>query len=80
MYAMVFMGLAPFGALFGGALAEQLGARATVAMGAVAALGGEAIFGLHLPKIRVEARRLIIAQTAVGGEPPQETTTPVVEE
>jgi MFS family permease len=80
MYAMVFMGLAPFGAFFGGALAERLGAPRTVAMGAVAAMGGSLIFGLHLPKIRVEARRLIIAQTAVGGEPSQEATAPIVEE
>jgi hypothetical protein len=30
-------------------------------MGAVAALGGAVIFGLRLPKLRVEARRLIVA-------------------
>jgi hypothetical protein len=33
-----------------------------------------------LPKIRVEGRRLIIAQTAVGGEPAQEMTARVVDE
>jgi MFS family permease len=80
MYAMVFMGLAPFGALFGGALANHLGAPRTVTLGAAAAVLGAVWFGLHLPNIRVEARRLIIAQTAVGGEPAQEMTTPLVEE
>jgi MFS family permease len=80
VYSMMFMGMAPLGALLGGALADRLGAPVTVAMGAVAALGGAALFGLHLPKIRVEGRRLIIAQTAVGGEPAQEMTARVVDE
>jgi MFS family permease len=80
VYSMMFMGMAPLGALLGGALADRLGAPVTVATGAVAAIGGAAFFGLHLPKIRVEGRRLIIAQTAVGGEPAQEMTARVVDE
>ena len=80
VYSMMFMGLAPFGALFGGALADRLGAPRTVAMGAVAAIGGAVLFYRYLPKIRVEARRLIIAQTAVGGESVQERTARVVED
>ena len=80
MYAMVFMGLAPFGALFAGALADRIGTPRTVIAGAAAAVAGAAWFGAHLPKIRGEVRRLIIAQTVLGGEPAQETTTPVVEE
>jgi MFS family permease len=71
VYSMMFMGMAPFGALFGGALADRLGAQLTVSMGAVACIGGAALFGLHLPKIRVEARQLIVAQSAVGGDPAQ---------
>lgn len=74
VYSMMFMGMAPFGALLGGAVADRLGAPITVIMGAVAALGGAAIFGIRLPKIRGEARRLIIAQQMVGGEPVQEMT------
>jgi nitrate/nitrite transporter NarK len=77
---MMFMGMAPFGALLGGALADRLGAPTTVVMGAVACLGGAAIFGLRLPKIRGEARRLIIAQGMVGGEPVQEMTTRTVDD
>jgi hypothetical protein len=49
-------------------------------MGAVACLGGAAIFGLRLPKIRGEARQLIIAQGMVGGEPVQEMSARVVED
>jgi MFS family permease len=78
VYAMMLIGMAPFGALFAGALADRVGAPVTVIMGAVACLGGAAIFGLHLPKIRDEARRLIVAQQMVGGEPASEMTVPTV--
>jgi hypothetical protein len=37
-------------------------------------------FSVQLPKVRAEARKLIIAQTMVAGEPAQEMTTPVVED
>jgi MFS family permease len=80
VYSMMFMGMAPFGALLGGALADRISAPITVSMGAVAAAGGAAIFGLRLPKLRVEARRLIVAQGMVGGEPAQEVTARVVED
>ena len=80
VYSMMFMGMAPFGALFGGALADRLGAQLTVSMGAVACIGGAALFGLHLPKIRVEARQLIVAQEVTGGEPSVEMTARVVED
>jgi MFS family permease len=80
VYSMMLMGMAPFGALLGGALADRLGAPLTVMMGAVACLGGALIFGLRLPKIRGEARRLILAQQMVGGEPVQEMSAGAVEE
>jgi len=74
VYSMMFMGMAPFGALLAGALAQPLGAPLTLTLGAIACLGGSAIFGLRLPTLRVEARQLIIAQTVAGGDPPQEMT------
>jgi MFS family permease len=80
VYSMMFMGMAPFGALLGGALADRLGAPVTVTMGAVACLGGATLFGLQLPKIRVEARQLIIAQGMTAGAPPEEMTARVVDE
>jgi len=80
VYSMMFMGMAPFGALFAGALADRLGAPITVSMGAVACVGGAALFGLQLPKLRVEGRRLIIAQAAAGGEPSEEITARIVED
>lgn len=80
LYSMMFMGMAPFGALLGGALADRMGAPATIAMGAIICLGGAAWFGLRLPTVRVEARRLIVAQAMVGGEPAEEMTARVVED
>lgn len=80
VYSMMFMGMAPFGAFFAGALADRLGAPVTVAMGAVATVGGAALFWLRLPGFRVEARRLIVAQAVAGGDPPEEMTTRVVED
>ena len=80
VYSMMFMGMAPIGALLGGASADRLGAPVTVSMGAIAAVGGAAIFGMRLPKMRVEARRLVVAQGMVGGEPVQEVTARVVED
>jgi len=79
VYSMMFMGMAPFGALLGGALADRLGAPLTVAIGAVACIVGAIWFAMHLPKIRVEARQLIVAQTVAGGTPSEEMTARVVE-
>jgi MFS family permease len=77
VYSMMFMGMAPIGALLGGALADRLGAPLTVAIGGLASIGGACWFGLQLPKIRVEARRLIVAQAVAGGEPSEMTTQPM---
>jgi MFS family permease len=80
VYSMMFMGMAPFGALFGGSLADRIGAPLTVSIGAIACLGGAAIFGLRLPRLRVEARRLIVAQAMAGGEPAVEMTARVLQD
>ncbi|MGB8912884.1 MAG: MFS transporter, partial [Candidatus Sulfotelmatobacter sp.] len=77
VYSMTFMGMAPIGALLGGALADRLGAQLTVAIGGLASIVGACWFGLQLPKIRVEARRLIVAQALAGGEPSEMTAQAV---
>ena len=79
LYSMMFMGMAPFGALLGGALADRLGAPITVAAGAVASILGAIWFGKQLPVFRGEARQLIIAQAMAGGEPAEEMTARVVQ-
>jgi MFS family permease len=80
VYSMMFMGMAPFGAFFGGALAHRVGAPITVAVGAIVCVFGAIWFGRALPELRIEARRLIIAQGLAGGEPPQELNAQPVEE
>jgi len=77
VYSMMFMGMAPIGALLGGAIADHLGAQVTVAIGGVASVLGAIWFWLQLPKIRVEARRLIVAQGMAGGEPSDMTAQAV---
>ena len=77
VYSMMFMGMAPVGALLGGALSDRLGAPLTVSIGGLAAVAGAWWFSVQLPKIRVEARKLIVAQAMAGGEPAEETTGPV---
>ena len=74
VYSMMFMGMAPLGALMAGALAEPLGAPATVAMGGTICIGGGLIFGLRLPQLRGPARELIVAQQMAAGAPPDEST------
>jgi MFS family permease len=74
VYSMMFMGMAPMGALFAGALARPLGAPLTVALGGVGCLVGSVIFSRRLPKLRVEARQLILAQGMGGGEPVEQMT------
>jgi MFS family permease len=80
VYSMVFMGVAPVGALFAGALADRITAPGTVALGGAIAILGGAIFARHFPKIRVEARRLILAQGMAAGEPAQELNASSVSE
>jgi MFS family permease len=67
VYSMMFMGMAPFGSLFAGLLAERLGAPLTVAAGALGCIAGAAVFLSRLPRLRERARELIRAQNIVQG-------------
>ena len=69
VYSMMFMGMAPFGAFFGGAIAHRLGAPITVAIGGAASIVGAVVFARYLPMIRDEARELIGAQEALRDNP-----------
>ncbi len=57
VYSMMFMGMAPSGALLAGVLADRIGAPATVAIGGAVCIIGSAVFGFYLPALRVEARQ-----------------------
>ncbi len=75
VYSMMFMGMAPIGALLAGALAQRLGAPNTVALGGSVCIIGALVFGLRLPALRAEAREIIVALQMAGGDPPEEMTT-----
>lgn len=77
VYSMMFMGMAPFGALLAGSIAHAIGAPWTVAMGGFVAIIGGAIFASRLPALRPAARQLIVAQQMQGGAPAQEITARV---
>jgi len=74
VYSMMFMGMAPFGALLAGAIAQQVGAPLTVRLGGIISLAGGIVFALIWPGMRGEARQLILAQSMAGGDPPEEMT------
>ena len=68
-YSMMFMGMAPLGALLAGTLAESFGAPATIAIGGGVCILGSLVFLSRLSGIRGEARRLILAQEEAGRTP-----------
>ena len=70
VYSMMFMGMAPAGALLAGWSADRIGAPSTVLIGGAACMTAAAIFRWSLPRLRADAQRLIVAQQMVGGEPP----------
>jgi MFS family permease len=77
-YSMMFMGMAPLGALLAGALAERLGSPWTVALGGIVCLAGAGVFARRLPLLRAEARQLLVAQGMAAGEPAEQMTTRIV--
>ena len=62
VYAMMFVGMSPIGALVGGWVAERIGAPHTVMIGGCICMMGSLVFNIRLPKLRTMARALIDAQ------------------
>jgi MFS family permease len=75
VYSMMFMGMAPLGALSAGVVAHHLGAPWTVAMGGVACIAAAVWFGRYMPTLRAKTRELVLAQGLSGGSPAQEITS-----
>jgi MFS family permease len=80
-YSMAFMGMAPFGSLFAGALAARYGAATTVLLGGLACLAGAGTFALKLPQLRTLVRPLyvrlgILPEVAAGLQTAAELTRP----
>jgi MFS family permease len=74
VYAMMLVGMAPFGSLFAGLVAERIGAPNTLALGGAVCLVAAGVFATRLSALREEARQLIVAQGLAGGDPPAEVT------
>jgi MFS family permease len=74
-YTMAFLGTAPIGSLIAGAVAERIGAPATVAVGGVACLAGGIWFDSTIPRLRalirpvfIERGLLTVPDTDAGGK------------
>jgi MFS family permease len=61
VYSMMLIGMAPFGSLLAGILAQHLSAPCAVAAGGGVCLVGAAVFGAHLGGFRQDARQAIAA-------------------
>ena len=66
LFSMMFVGMAPVGALLAGLVAAKLGAPWTVAIGGLTSLAGAGLFGLYLPKLHGTIRHLIEQQGMAG--------------
>lgn len=66
VYSMMFMGMAPLGALAAGALANRLGAPLIVAAGGALCIVAGGIFGYRLPIFRPAARQMVHDQSALA--------------
>lgn len=73
-YAMAFLGSAPIGSLLAGALAERIGAPATVVLGGVACIAGGLWFASRLPALR-ELIRPIYIERGILAPPALDTGT-----
>ena len=72
-YTMAFMGTAPIGSLFAGALAARIGAPWTVFVGGVACLIAALWFSRRLPALREIVRPIYIARGIMPRESPAST-------
>jgi len=70
VYTMMFMGMAPIGALLAGSLAERLGPPTTVVAGGVVCVVAAVVFAWRLPQLRTAGRQLIISQPSGDGGAP----------
>jgi MFS family permease len=65
--SMLILGVAPFGALVAGLLAQHFGAPLTVAVAGVACILGALVSSLNLPALTVQAKQLILANFMPAG-------------
>src|SRR6266478_4344068 len=74
--SMLILGVAPFGALMAGFLAERFGAPLTVAVGGLACVVGSLACSFNLPALTIHGRQLILANfTPAGVNAPESRLT-----
>jgi MFS family permease len=59
-YTLAFIGTAPFGSLLAGALADRIGAPATLILGAGLCLLGTLVFAVQIPVLREKVRPIYV--------------------
>jgi MFS family permease len=70
-YTMSFMGVAPFGSLLAGSLAETIGAPNTVRIAGIACILGSCLFARKLPLLRGMIRPIYVSKGIILEESPQ---------
>ena len=70
-YTMSFMGVAPFGSLLAGSLAEAIGAPNTVRIAGISCLLGSYLFARRLPLLRGMIRPIYLRKGIILEESPQ---------
>jgi MFS family permease len=60
LYTMAFIGMAPFGSLIAGTLANNIGARYAILIGGMSCLAGGVLFAAYLPRIRRKIRPIYV--------------------
>jgi MFS family permease len=68
LYAMAFMGMAPFGSLLAGSLASKIGAPNTLIIGGVSCILGSFMFAKKLPLIRGMVRPIYLKKSIIPEE------------
>ena len=71
LYTMAFMGMAPFGSILGGALANHIGVQMTFLIGGIVCAGGALLFATKIRSMRpmvlpIFVRKGIIPEIATG--------------
>ena len=59
-YTMAFMGMAPFGSLFAGVMANRIGPSGTLVIGGVVCIVGAIVFSRELPRLREMIRPIYL--------------------
>lgn len=82
LFAMAFMGMAPFGSLLAGSVATEIGIRWTLGLAGLVCITAGGAFAVHLRAIRPLIRPIYIAKgilPAVAADPPAATDLPADE-